>query len=212
MKESANTEKVTETALTRSLAASVIGILLCMFCLVGTTWAWYSSTAESGENVTVGANFDVTVKIDDGEPGSAGVYQLADGEHTVTLTKTGTAKNGFCQVTATKSGESAGTTYYQDFSDEGSVSFAVTGSGTLKITPMLGKVPTGKELPTESVALSSTAPTPPVPDPDEMRPVPPTPPEDITTQPTGEESPEENISNNTEIQEKVPEAPGDAAA
>lgn len=212
MKESANTEKVTETALTRSLAASVIGIVLCMFCLVGTTWAWYSSTAESGENVTVGANFDVTVKIDDVKPGSDGVYQLADGEHTVTLTKTGTAKNGFCQVIATGTVSPAGTTYYEDFSEHDSVSFTVTGSGTLKITPMLGKAPTGNDIPKKSVALSSTAPTPPVPDPDEMRPVPPTPPEDITTQPTGEESPEENISNNIEIQEKATEAPGDAAA
>ena len=43
-------EKVTEKCLRRVLAAFVCSILLCMSCLVGTTWAWFVVTVENPGN------------------------------------------------------------------------------------------------------------------------------------------------------------------
>ena len=44
-------EKVTEKALRRVLLSSICGILLCMTCLVGTTWAWFTVSIENTGNV-----------------------------------------------------------------------------------------------------------------------------------------------------------------
>ena len=37
-------EKVTERHLNRVLVSSICGLLLCMACLVGTTWAWFTDS------------------------------------------------------------------------------------------------------------------------------------------------------------------------
>lgn len=140
MKEPAENEKVTEAAMTRSIMAAVIGIVLCMACLFGTTWAWYSSSVTSGVSVTEGANFDFSVDITENVVETDGVYTFEGGEHTVTLTKTGTAEKGFCKVEAKKSGEDSETTSYYivDFTSQESIEFIAKGSGTLKLIPMWG--------------------------------------------------------------------------
>lgn len=157
MKEPAKIEKVTDDALSRSIISSVIGILLCMVCLVGTTWAWYSLSVESGVSVTEGANFDFNIAVTKNLPETTenqvtpeevqlqnGQYSLEENvEYTVTLTEKGgcTAEKGFCKVVATKAGENGETTTYYavDFSsDKSAVTFEVTGPCFLNITPMLG--------------------------------------------------------------------------
>ena len=164
MKEPITTEKVTDASLTKSIISSVIGIVLCMACLFGTTWAWYSSSVTSGVSVTVGANFDFDIEITKtGEttalinPDAESVYNLNGGEHTVTVKKTGTAKKGFCQIIATKADAEAGTTYYiVNFLENAGdyVTFSVKGSGTLKLTPMWG-TPTSEytAIPSEGITL-----------------------------------------------------------
>ena len=122
----------------KSIVASVIGILLCLLCLSGTTWAWYSSSVESGENETIGANFDFsveTMRISDG----SGIDNV-----TVTLTRKGTAEKGFCKVIATKPVEEENTTqttyFIIDFTKANPISFTitVTGSDILEFIPMWG--------------------------------------------------------------------------
>lgn len=44
-------EKVTEKHLMRVLISSVCSILLCMTCLVSTTWAWFTVSISSENNV-----------------------------------------------------------------------------------------------------------------------------------------------------------------
>lgn len=44
-------QKVTEKHLRRVLISSVCSILLCMSCLVGTTWAWFTVSIENTGNV-----------------------------------------------------------------------------------------------------------------------------------------------------------------
>ena len=200
MNKTEKTGSVTEAALTRSLTMSVIGIILCMVCLTGTTWAWYSSSVTSGENVIVGPYFDVDVAVVDGsaKPDADGVYSFSGGTHTVKLTGEGTAENGFCQIIATDLGSPAGTTYYAaGLSGGGSVSLEVEGSGTLKITPMIGTAPTGNGIPKDGIELLPDAPQP-SDDPQPPEPV-------IDQKPTGEESPEKINSEITETPEVPPE-------
>ena len=44
-------QKVTEKVFHRVLISSICSILLCMSCLVGTTWAWFTVSIEDAENV-----------------------------------------------------------------------------------------------------------------------------------------------------------------
>ena len=44
-------QKVTEKYLRQVLVTSICSILLCMSCLVGTTWAWFTVSIEDAENV-----------------------------------------------------------------------------------------------------------------------------------------------------------------
>ena len=41
---------VTEKYLRQVLVTSICGILLCMSCLIGTTWAWYAVSIENNDN------------------------------------------------------------------------------------------------------------------------------------------------------------------
>lgn len=48
-------EKVTEKALRRVLISSICSILLCMTCLVSTTWAWFAVSIENtGNEIWIG--------------------------------------------------------------------------------------------------------------------------------------------------------------
>lgn len=57
-------EKVTEKALRKVLISSICSILLCMTCLVSTTWAWFAVSIENTGNViqiaTVTADVSIT--------------------------------------------------------------------------------------------------------------------------------------------------------
>lgn len=232
MKEPAKIEKVTDDALSRSIISSVIGILLCMVCLVGTTWAWYSLSVESGVSVTEGANLDFNVTVtktvspeDGGKatkstetlnptetalPDADGTYTFTGGTHTVTLTKTGTAEKGFCKVEAKKSGEEAEATlsyYIVDFTGEESVSFTVKGSGTLKLIPMWGTPASDYTvIPSEGITLT--------PDPAAVSATPPPKPEtqpDETGSPTDGETgtPEGNTTEGGQIPPDAGKTPPD---
>jgi len=76
-------KKVTEKQLYRVLISSVCSILLCMSCLAGTTWAWFTVSLENTENIIeIGKP---TVQVDtaagevvfvSGETMPAGAYSL----------------------------------------------------------------------------------------------------------------------------------------
>ena len=59
-------EKVTEKALRRVLISSICSILLCMTCLVSTTWAWFTVSVENTRNEIWIAAPKVSVTIKDG--------------------------------------------------------------------------------------------------------------------------------------------------
>ena len=77
-------QKVTEQYLRQVLATSICGILLCMSCLAGTTWAWFVVDIDNGVNVidiaSVPPEVTITVKgspLDSSNPNlSKGVNEL----------------------------------------------------------------------------------------------------------------------------------------
>ena len=59
-----NNEKVTNQHRMRVLISTVCSIVLCLSCLVSTTWAWYQATVISQNNVlTIGQWTDLTQQI-----------------------------------------------------------------------------------------------------------------------------------------------------
>ncbi len=79
--------KVTERMFCKVLISSICSILLCMACLVSTTWAWFSVSIENTDNKIIIATVNPRVKIkqnnlDTVEP-SNGSYELKAGNYFV---------------------------------------------------------------------------------------------------------------------------------
>lgn len=96
---------VTNGSFSRSLFLSVIGILVCMICLVSTTWAWVSDGIKSSGSVVKTANYDIEIVVRDESgnevTGQGKNYQLTGNtEYMVTLRAVGTATTGYCVVKA----------------------------------------------------------------------------------------------------------------
>lgn len=84
-------EKVTEKHLRRVLISSICSILLCMTCMVSTTWAWFTVSIENTGNEIQIATATASVQI---SPVAAtdenGAYILNAGEnYTVAVTVSG---------------------------------------------------------------------------------------------------------------------------
>ncbi len=98
-------EKPTDENIMRLIVPSVLGIVLCMVCLCGTTWAWFSGVMASGTATVQAANYAIDAKVTDGtgaEVQGKDTFALkAGGTYTVALTVGGTAEEtaGYCRVT-----------------------------------------------------------------------------------------------------------------
>lgn len=82
-------QKVTEKHLHRVLISSICSILLCMTCLVSTTWAWFAVSIQNTGNIieiaTVTTNVDVTedgASVDSQDDGS---YALDVGSYNISV-------------------------------------------------------------------------------------------------------------------------------
>ncbi len=85
--------------LTAMLLPSILGIILCAVCLMGSTWAWFTATQSTGTQTIQAANYEVSavIKLNDTEiAANNGTYTLAAGTYTVTLTASGDATTGYC--------------------------------------------------------------------------------------------------------------------
>ena len=95
-------EKVTEKCFRRVLLSSICGILLCMTGLVSTTWALFSATVESQNNVIQVGTFVPSVSLIQGEiatqSGGADTYMLSQGVYQLLIVNDGTS-SGYCVVT-----------------------------------------------------------------------------------------------------------------
>ena len=83
----------------RLLMPSVVGIFICMVCLAGSTWAWFSSSVQTVPQTIEVASFDIAVTVND-ELVPSPVTLEAGQQYTVTLTAAGNAPSGgYCIVT-----------------------------------------------------------------------------------------------------------------
>ncbi len=85
--------------LTAMLMPSVLGILLCAVCLMGSTWAWFTATQSTATQTIQAADYNVSAVVKSGETEIAaenGTYTLTQGEYTVTLAASGEATTGYC--------------------------------------------------------------------------------------------------------------------
>ena len=105
-------QKVTEKHLRRVLVSSICGILLCMSCLAGTTWAWYTVEIENRGNEIQIATVTADVNVLDAESNAVqpddGNYNFATGTYTVQInleSDATEAKNPVYVVISVSSGE-----------------------------------------------------------------------------------------------------------
>lgn len=93
---------ISDKYLYRVLISSICSILLCMGCLAGTTWAWFTVSLENAENViqigtpTVKVTVrDVGTPADDGQATAATEFSsgagLVAGKHVITVLNAGNA-------------------------------------------------------------------------------------------------------------------------
>lgn len=76
-------QKVTDQHLRRVLTASICSILLCMSCLVGSTWAWFTVSVENTGNVIAVGTPGVDLQVN-GQAFVSG-SKLTDGAYTVRI-------------------------------------------------------------------------------------------------------------------------------
>lgn len=97
------------------LAPSLMGIGLCVVCLCGTSWAWFTASRSSSVTPIQTANYTVALTVDeqdvpqtlDGE--SIMKIQMSGGQsYAISFKANGTASTGYCKVIF------EGKTYYTD--------------------------------------------------------------------------------------------------
>ena len=128
----AEKEKSADAGIKRMMLTSVLGMLICVVCLAGTTWAWF--TANSGIDDTdkplsvETAQVNVAVSINNKDKGTVSGGNLrtinieANKNLSVTLTGDGTSTKRYCYVTVD------GDRYYVDLSSSNSITFTVCSS------------------------------------------------------------------------------------
>lgn len=97
-------QKVTEKHLRRVLISSICSILLCMTCLVSTTWAWFAVSIENKENTIQVAEWSLKVsitpatKLTETVDGTSsvqyenGIYTLQEGKYVIDISFSSTAQ------------------------------------------------------------------------------------------------------------------------
>lgn len=136
-------EKPTDENIMRLILPSVLGIIFCMVCLCGTTWAWFSGVMASGTATVQAANYAVSATVTEGDsaavrPGANDTFVLDAGKiYTVELKVEGTAQKtaGYCKVTYQDE------TYYTDSMKQGDqMKFQVSAGdgGTLTVLGLWG--------------------------------------------------------------------------
>lgn len=102
-------DKLTDKAFMHSITVSILGIVICLVVLSSVTWAWFSAGVSSQSNTIQAADYTPVVTVTDSSSSvvltpavsSDGtmVYTVtADQKYTVTISATGSARTGYCQV------------------------------------------------------------------------------------------------------------------
>lgn len=104
--DSASTDKkITEAYFQKVLISSVLGILLCMVCLVSTTWALFSTEIVSENNAITMGSFTATTIVEPNAPatfsGDVSTFPLAGpGSYMFTIKPADGSTKGYCKISA----------------------------------------------------------------------------------------------------------------
>lgn len=100
--------KVSDKEFTRIMISSVLGIMLCVICLAGLTWAWFSGSVSSAANNITAASFNIQIDVNvKGTKTTVphtvenGIYSFSlenNKVYDVKITADGTATTGYCEV------------------------------------------------------------------------------------------------------------------
>lgn len=103
------------------LLPSLLSIILCMFFMAGTTWAYFMASIPPSTHPIQAANFDISVEMNATENSSSilpkenGTYSLeASKTYSVTLTAQGSAATGYCTIFLYMDGNTSSNKYYTD--------------------------------------------------------------------------------------------------
>ena len=138
----AEKEEMRKDGLKPILLPSVLGICVCVICVCGMTWAWFSTSISGGTNTIKAAHYEISVEVRNGSNELVSVdddgdYKLAPGNYTVDLTAQGDASTGYCriQVGNTEPGQHTEQIYTESSASvsegrKSSIAFKVEISGT----------------------------------------------------------------------------------
>ncbi len=92
-----------DDGLSTMLIPAILSIFLCITCLAGGTFAWFTATQTVPAQTITAANFsvEVTVTAPNGMPvlpDANGTYTLGTGAYAITLKAEGTATKGYCII------------------------------------------------------------------------------------------------------------------
>ena len=100
--------KVSDKEFTRIMISSVLGIMLCVICLAGLTWAWFSGSVSSAANNITAASFNIQIDVnvkgtETPVPRTVenGIYSFSlenNKAYDVKIKAGGTATTGYCEV------------------------------------------------------------------------------------------------------------------
>ena len=98
-------ERLRSDTLRAMLLPPILCAALCLVCLCGLSWAWFTVGVSAGTSSVSGAQYSVSATVTNGEtpvaPENGGFALSANTEYTVTLTAEGSASTGFCVITLT---------------------------------------------------------------------------------------------------------------
>lgn len=127
---------------------SILGVCICLVCICGMTWAWYSASAQMPAQKMTTANYEVHVaSVMEKEvvvTSASGGYMLEKGkEYTIVLQADGSVREcgGYCLIENEKKTEIY---YTQTFKQKDSITIKFTPkeSGTYSFIGVWGSLPT----------------------------------------------------------------------
>ena len=98
-------ERLRSDTLRAMLLPPILCAALCLVCLCGLSWAWFTVGVSAGTSSVSGAQYNITAQVTQGETPvsmeNGGFALSANTEYTVSLTAEGSASTGFCVITLT---------------------------------------------------------------------------------------------------------------
>ena len=100
-------EKLTDKAFIRLAVTSFLAVLLCITCLCGASWAWFTGSISSGNNEIKTSNCELTVIVNDDTAtelatvtlDSEATLHLSAGNYTVVMTLPEGSASGYSLIT-----------------------------------------------------------------------------------------------------------------